>query len=955
MRVISFVRLFMFMLIPEMMGLHILLAQPPGFADQLVVSGFNKPEGIAFAPNGLMYVWDKPGIVYVVENGVKLPTPLIDISEEVANHNDLGLSGFALDPDFWTNGYYYLLYNVDRHHLLHYGTTSYSATANEYNNATIARLTRYTANAANGYKTTIPGSRFVLLGTNIADGIPVTAPSHSAGSLVFMLDKTLMVSVGDAYSGSTPSLDYSAQGIIDGIVDSVYAAIGRYRAQYPYVLNGKILRLDPATGDGLPSNPYFDPTKPRAAQSRIWAMGFRNPFRMVYLPGTGEHNPALGDPGTLMIGHVGHNDREELDIITAAGQNSGWPIFEGVDTNFVNLADLPPGFSTYVNHKFPAFEYRHGTPLSHITAGGTVYEMGLTNPSYGNATAGTCAMGGIFYEGMDFPPLYRNVYYHMDFSDGWVKAIRLDANNEPDSVYDFINNGPSMACLAASPTEPGMFYVDYYAKEVRKIVYAPANLPPTAVAMADTNFGPGPLTVQFDGSNSSDPDNDPLLFSWDFDDGSPLNTSISPQHIFSPPTSAPAQYVVKLTVTDDDGESHTDSLIISLNNTPPVIVSSSLDNVFSYDMSGLTTVPLNAVVTDAEHGPSQLFYSWQTSLHHSDHSHPEPDDTAKVSSTGLQPIGCDGVLYFYRITLTVTDAAGLSATIHKDLYPDCGGPIGQTDLFGFTPAMSTVLNVLANDIAGPAPIDPGTVSIVTPPIQGTVVVNPANGLISYNYFGSTDSTDHFSYQVEDLLGNVSPVTLVELVSGLPDVLLQIVSFQIQSELQGESVQITWDDPSPENLREFVIERSADGRYFREIMVVSPEKSHPATSFAATDRMPLAGQNFYRVRRTDKTGYSSYSNQTEINVPILSAGLNLRMYPNPAVEEGKIVLTYHLEESAQCFLEIVDLRGKKMIEKTRTGTAGENEWNLRTQGLAAGLYLVRVSTETDTQILKLIIR
>ncbi|MDX2247229.1 MAG: PQQ-dependent sugar dehydrogenase [Bacteroidia bacterium] len=933
-----------------------LTAQPPGFADQWVVSGFNKPEGLAFAPNGLMYVWDKPGVVYVVENGVKLPVPLIDISEEVANHNDLGLSSFALDPDFWTNGYYYLLYNVDRHHLLHYGTPSYNANSNEYNNATLARLTRYTADPANGYKTTLPGSRTIILGDSIGDGIPVTAPSHTAGSLVFMLDKTLMVSVGDSYSGSTASLDYSAQAVTDGIMDSLEAAIGRYRAQYPFTLNGKILRLDPATGEGVSSNPYYDPAFPRSPQSRIWAMGFRNPFRMIYLPGTGDHNPAFGDPGTLMVSDVGHNDREELDMITTGGQNSGWPIFEGVDTNFVNLADLPPSFSAYIsNHNLPAFEYSHIGSVSHLTVGGTVYTMGVANPNFGNPASGACSLSGIFYEGTDFPALYRNVYYHIDFNDGWVKAIRLDANNEPDSVYDFIQNGPSIVSMAASPTEPGIFYVDYNAKEVRKIIYAPANLPPTAIAEADTQFGVGPLTVQFDGSKSSDPDNDTLLYAWDFDDGSPINTAINPQHIFSPPSSAPTKYVVRLTVTDDDGESHTDSVVISVNNTPPVIVSVSFDNVYSYSMSGLTSVPLNAIVTDAEHGPSELFYSWQTTLYHSAHNHPEPEDTAKVTTTGLSPIGCDGVLYFYRVSLSVTDAAGLTANSWQDIYPDCGGPIGQTDLLGFTPVMSTVLNVLANDIAGPAPIDKGSVTIITPPLEGTVVVNPVNGLITYDYTGGPDSADHFTYQFEDTLGNLSPVTLVELVRGLPDVLLPVVHLNLRATIAENQVELTGEDPSPENLQQYVVERSSDGKYFKEIISAPGGVSLLGKIFRLYDRMPLNGRNFYRIRRIDSHGNIAYSNQAEVFFAGFTRGLNASVYPNPAEAENSVVIRYYLEDPAQCHLEIFDPRGQKTMKKTRIGNAGENEWRIRTGGLSGGIYLVKITTDIYSETLKLIIR
>jgi hypothetical protein len=85
-----------------------------------------------------MFVWERGGKVWVVENGVK--SLLLDISPEVGAWHDHGLLGFALDPRFEINGYFYVLYLVDRHHLLYNGTATYSATTNLYFAATIGRL-----------------------------------------------------------------------------------------------------------------------------------------------------------------------------------------------------------------------------------------------------------------------------------------------------------------------------------------------------------------------------------------------------------------------------------------------------------------------------------------------------------------------------------------------------------------------------------------------------------------------------------------------------------------------------------------------------------------------------------------------------------------------------------------------------------------------------------------------
>ena len=118
---------------------------------------------------------------------------------------------------------------------------------------------------------------------------------------------------------------------------------GSYRAQYLGNLNGKILRIDAETGDGLASNPFYDPANPRSPQSRIWSYGLRNPYRIVLRPGSGAHLPEAGQPGAIYIGDVGNGAWEELDVATKGGENFGWPILEGLLLNWrFFITEVPP-------------------------------------------------------------------------------------------------------------------------------------------------------------------------------------------------------------------------------------------------------------------------------------------------------------------------------------------------------------------------------------------------------------------------------------------------------------------------------------------------------------------------------------------------------------------------------------------------------------------------------------
>ena len=88
---------------------------PSQFVSENAVPGvtFNTPTAIAFLPDGRMLVCEKRGVIYVVVNGVRQSTPMWDRQAEVLNQHDRGFLGLAVDPNFNTTRYLYMLYTVD--------------------------------------------------------------------------------------------------------------------------------------------------------------------------------------------------------------------------------------------------------------------------------------------------------------------------------------------------------------------------------------------------------------------------------------------------------------------------------------------------------------------------------------------------------------------------------------------------------------------------------------------------------------------------------------------------------------------------------------------------------------------------------------------------------------------------------------------------------------------------
>ena len=721
-------------------------AQPSGFLDEVYTSGFAQAVGLTFDTNGRMYVWEKGGKVWIVENGIKSSSPLIDLSEEVGNWRDFGMLGFALDPDFFTNGYIYLLYIVDRHHLLYYGTPNYNSNTDEYFNATIGRVTRYTAEASTNFTTVDPNSRLVLLGESISTGLPHLHQSHGIGSLVFGTDGTLLVSMGDGASYSSvdegsASETYWSQALADGII-SASENVGAYRCQMLTSLNGKVLRLDPETGDGISSNPFYDGANPRSAQSRIWALGLRNPCRMTLQPNTGSHNPEDGNPGTLYIGDVGWGRREELNVCDAPGQNFGWPKYEG--------ADYEPGYNNAAyapsSHDLPKLQWRTNWINAQGVINGLIYDVGspqLPGPNFG----GNCSIGGVWYTGTDFPSEYQNTYFHADYGGDWIKNFDFDNNNNPLFAKDFKTGANAIVFVGSNPVDGAIYWIgdaagssSNGANVIHKISYNPTgNLPPVAVASSDQSFGGSSLSVQFNSEFSYDPEGNTLSYLWDFGDGNSSNAA-NPTHVFSASGGNPETFQVSLTVTDANNQTDQADLIISLNNTPPNIISTSLDGVSTFSHNSSTTLNLNAVVSDAEHTNNQLSYQWQTALYHNDHNHNEPPINSPTGTAILTPVGCDGITYWYRVTLIVTDPEGLSSTVVKDLFPDCSGAVQSINFpvipdkitsdpsFTLNPTASSGLGVNLFWISGPATLSGNNVFLNgTPGIVTIRAVQGGNG------------------------------------------------------------------------------------------------------------------------------------------------------------------------------------------------------------------------------------
>lgn len=702
---------------------------PEGFQIETIITDIDAPAGMVHSEIGISYVWELSGKVWPVENDVKSAEPIIDISDEVGFWSDHGLMSVALDPNFMVNGRMYLLYVVDRHHLLYAGTPEYDPEANLYEDATIGRLVRYEVDMSDPTQLAST-ERHILIGAQMDDGIPVVTTSHGLGSIVFGTDGTLLVSSGDANSpgstyngtGEVPELGYDTQALADGILKPE-ENVGAFRSQFINSYCGKIIRIDPETGLGVPSNPFYDAERPNEPISKVWALGFRNPFRFTKIPGTGSTDPDDAQPGEFIVGDVGDWTWEEINKCTAPGQNFGWPIYEGPISYYQFVSrftsdftkPLPPGCGQEflyfqdlivdpdINHsekwpgpcnedldpmelplfvhERPFIAYRNVILAPPDLAVVPTFDeneepsyLSISDPSLGIESdgdfSGASSIAGVFYQGANFPEEFNNTYFQADIT-GWLRVFTFDEFGDVSKIDWWDNEMGVIVHMSWNPMDEAIYMTGLFPGVVKRLSFA-GNLRPVIEVSPDTIYGVSPLTVEYDATESFDPEGTALTFEWDFGDGTTASGA-TVAHTFTAPDNSPVSFDVTLVVTDGDDKVAQKTLLVALQNTPPTALITGFEQGYLYPLNQASQLYLDAEVFDAESPVDDLDIEWRVFLHHNTHFHLENIHAGLGHFTTIQPVGCGVETFWYRIQLKVTDPQGLQATYQTEIFPDCEG------------------------------------------------------------------------------------------------------------------------------------------------------------------------------------------------------------------------------------------------------------------------------------------
>ena len=338
-----------------------------------IVDGLGSPTDIAILDGGArLVVTQKGGDVAIVRPGMGQVDDHINVAPL---HNEQGLLGVVADPNFAENHYLYFFADVgdaqNKHQIIRY----------------------------------VLGDDDSLTESMVIVGDGLYGPANHNGGGIIIDEGYIYFSVGDTGENATPP------------VNQLGTCLNKPNGKILRVaLDGSIPTDNPLTDDDMVTgcNDFNDPISLMAPDERVFAWGFRNPFRFWVDPQTKK----------LWVGDVGEGAREEV-AVGDGGMHFGWPFFEGT-------VEYNQGFK-------PANDCMGVTPATECVP--AAYE-------YDHSAGRNAIMGGQILDVCGWSDAWKGRYIFADHGSGEVWTLDVNATRDgvvQNSLADFGDFGDPAA------------------------------------------------------------------------------------------------------------------------------------------------------------------------------------------------------------------------------------------------------------------------------------------------------------------------------------------------------------------------------------------------------------------------------------------------------------------------------------------------------------------------------
>jgi cytochrome c len=553
-----------------------------------------EPMDLAVLPDGRVLHATRRGQLWLHDPGTGINK--LAATFNVYQHDEEGLQNVALDPNFRENRWVYIYYSPpldtpvdDPVTPVNEGDAPFFGTQADWDR----------------YKGLIRLSRFKWRGERLDMGseqkiidVPVDRGicCHVGGDIVFDSQGNLYLSTGD----DTNPFQSSGYTPIDERPDRNPSFDAQRTSANTNDLRGKILRIRPLSGGGyaVPAGNLFPPGTAKT-RPEIYAMGFRNPFRIEVDPESdvvyvGDYSPDARNANPLR-GPSGQGKW----LILRGPANLGWPYCATAELPYVDY-DFATGVSgASFDCDSPVNESPNNTGLRElppVTQPEVWYSYGLSAEFPQLGTGGIGPMGGPAYD-FDakrqedhpnaWPAYYDGVPLFYEWTRDYIKEFRLDAAGNVADIRPVLPTlGPARGDQATLDNgmdlefgRDGSLYTLEYGDgffrenpdaELARIDYIGpgGNHAPVVKVAASPTKGLAPLTVAFSSAGTTDPDGDRLRYAWDFtSDGRVDSRMPNPTFTYR----QDGVFRATLNVTDEHGRSAAQYVDILVGNQRPVV------------------------------------------------------------------------------------------------------------------------------------------------------------------------------------------------------------------------------------------------------------------------------------------------------------------------------------------------------------------------------------------------
>ena len=204
-------------------------------------------------------------------------------------------------------------------------------------------------------------------------------------------------------------------------------------------------------------------------------------------------------------------------------------------------------------------------------------------------------------------------------------------------------------------------------------------------------------------------------------------------------------------------------------------------------------------------------------------------------------------------------------------------------------------------------------------------------------------------------GNTQSTDYIAKVSDAPPLPVEMAGFDAVK--NGSSVELTWQTASETNNAGFRVQRQAGDETWKEVGFVDINAPGGTTTDALQYRFTDADLPFeaetltYRLEQVDLDGTTEMSGTVTVQQPVDATKLHAP-FPNPV--DQRVTVRFAVPERQEVTLRLYDVLGRRVATVAAGSRKGRQEKQLDVSGLSSGVYFLRLKTQSETRLERLVV-